>query len=141
MKKDWKEYVRNIGGVDFRPLSMGSLTLLFDTNSPIVHGGLITAKDFAIFAWIHGENLSDVIASIKADNYETDAILWASEMPVEVYSKYTLESVKALNKDLNKIFIDKETGFIPFLSPSPWKPSLWRRVWNGIIHLLTFGLV
>lgn len=139
--KDWKIYRRTVAGVEFRPVSLGSLTLLFDINSPFVHGGLITAKDFAIFAWLHSQPLADVITAVKAETYEKEAIMWATEMPIEIYSSFSVDTIKALNKDLNKIFIDKDTGFIPFPLPYPCKPSRWRRAWIFMKRLLTFGLV
>lgn len=137
--KDWKEHIRVVGGIPFRPVSMGTLTLLYEVKSPFVYGGIVEPLDFAVFAWIHGAPLAEVITAVKADNYHKEAVLWAAEMPTAIYASYTLPTVKALAKDLDKIFVDKDTGFIPFPLPSPCRRSWWQRAFLFMKRLLMFG--
>ena len=37
--ENWKEYIVTVGGIEFRPVSMGTLTLLYSIGSPLVAGG------------------------------------------------------------------------------------------------------
>lgn len=137
--RDWREYITVIGGIPFRPVSMGSLTMLFEVKSPLVYGGMVEPLDFAVFAWIHSAPITDILTAIKAEQWEKEAVIWASELPTEVYASYTLPTIKALAKDLSKIFIDKDTGFLPFPLPSQCKPSWRERALIFIKHLFTFG--
>lgn len=137
--KDWSDYIRVIGGVEFRPVSLGSLTLLYEVKSPFVYGGLIEPLDYCIFAWIHGAPLAEVITSVKAGEYIKDAIIWGAECPTEIYASYTLPTVKALAKDLEKVFIDKDSGFIPFPLPLPCRRSWWKRAIHFIKRQLKLG--
>lgn len=137
--KDWKDFIVNVGGIDFRPVSMGSLTMLYSVGSPFVNGGDVDATDYAVFAWIHGAPLMEVICSVKAGTYFKKAMIWASEVPAEVFASYSVDTLVALSRDLSHVFIDKDTGFIPFPLPSPYKPSWWKRVWISISHLWNRG--
>ena len=137
--KNWKDFVVNVGGIEFRPVSMGSLTLLYSVGSPFVNGGDVDATDYAVFAWLHGAPLMEVICSVKAGTYYKKALIWASEVPTEVFSSYTVEALVALSRDLSRVFIDKETGFIPFPRPSQCKPSWLKRVWTFITRLWKRG--
>lgn len=139
MKDDWSKYVVEIDGIKFRPVSMGSLTMLYDVRSPFVLGGEIEAVDYCIFAWIHGAPLMEVITSIKANDYVEKAIYWGAEVPASVFGLYTEPTIKALVKDMSKAFIDKKTGFVPFPVPSPYRPSCWKRVWISMKRLLKCG--
>ena len=139
MKDDWTKYIVDIGGIEFRPVSMGSLTMLFDVHSPLVIGGEVDAVDFCIFAWIHGAPLMEVISSVKAGNYVEKAIYWGAEVPATVFASYTIPTIKALAKDISKAFIDKKSGFVPFPVPSPYKPSCWKRAYTFMKRLFIFG--
>lgn len=139
MTTNWEQYKVRVGGVEFRPVSMGSLTLLYQVKSPFVYGGIIEPLDYCIFAWIHAAPLQEVITSIKADNYVKDAVIWGAECPTAIYGSYTLPTVKALAKDLEKVFIDKDTGFIPFPLPLPCRRSWWKRAIHFITRLLRLG--
>lgn len=139
MIEDWTKYIVNIDGYAFRPVSMGSLTLLYQIGSPLVFGGDITPTDFAIFAWLHGERLQLVISHIKAKTYEEAAIRWACELPASIFSLYTQPTIKALARDIESIFVDKETGFIPFPCPSVCKTSCWLRVIRFMKRLFRIG--
>lgn len=139
MKDDWRKYIVNIGGVDFRPVSMGSLTMLYSIGSPLVTGGEIDATDYAVFAWLHGAPLMEVICSVKSGTFYKKALMWASEIPAEVFASYSLDSLSALARDLGRVFIDKETGFIPFPLPSQCKPSWLMRAWTFISRLWKRG--
>lgn len=112
-----EDFIVTIGGIDFRPISLGSLTLLHEINSPIIYGGEVTALDFTIFAWMHAEPLEEVINAVKSDTYESLAIRWGADAPPCIFSLYTVPTLKALSKDLKNMFIDKESGFIPFVKP------------------------
>ena len=129
---NWEEYKRTVAGVEFRPVSMGTLTLLFEIKSPLVYGGLVEPLDYCIFAWLHAAPLQEVITSVKAGEYIKDAVMWGAEVPTAIYASYTLPTIKALAKDLEKVFIDKDTGFVPFPQPLPCRRSWWGKVWNFI---------
>ena len=139
MKLDYSLFVRNIGGIDFRPVSMASLTWLYEIKSPIVMGGDINAVDFCIFAWMHGEELATVIQSMSSGDYEQQAILWGASVPPVVFSLYTTQNIKALLKELKNAFIDPESKFCPFPSPSPRKASWWARAFATIRRLFKRG--
>ena len=139
MKLDYSLFVRNVGGIDFRPVSMASLTWLYEIKSPIVMGGDINAVDFCIFAWMHGEELATVIQSMQAGDYEQQAILWGAGVPPVVFSLYTTQNIKALLKELKNAFIDPESKFCPFPSPSPRKASWWARAFAIIRRLFKRG--
>lgn len=139
MKEDWTKYIVNVAGIDFRPVSMGSLTLLYDVHSPLVVGGEVNAVDYCIFAWIHAVPIMEVITAVKANNFIEKAIDWGLSAPTAIFASYTLPTIKALAKDLGKTFIDKNTGFVPFPVPSPYRPSWRQRVWNSMKRLFQFG--
>lgn len=136
---NWEQYKRTVAGIEFRPVSMGTLTLLFEVKSPFVYGGLVEPLDYCIFAWLHAAPLQEVITSVKAGEYIKDAVIWGSECPTAIYASYTLPTVKALAKDLEKIFIDKDTGFIPFPLPSPCRRSWLKRAFLFMKRLLKIG--
>ena len=139
MKLDYSLFMRNVGGIDFRPVSMASLTWLYEIKSPIVMGGDINAVDFCIFAWMHGAELATVIQSMSAGDYEQQAILWGASVPPVVFSLYTTQNIKALLKELKNAFIDPESKFCPFPSPSPRKSLWWVRVFATIRRLFKRG--
>ena len=139
MKEDWSKYIVNIDGYSFRPISLGTLTLLYQIGSPLVFGGEITPTDFAIFTWLHGEQLQQVISHVKSRSYEEAAIKWACELPASIFSLYTKPTLKALTKDINNIFVDKDSGFIPFPYPSACKVSCWLRVTRFLRRLFRIG--
>lgn len=139
MKLDYSLFVRNVGGIDFRPVSMASLTWLYEIKSPIVMGGDINAVDFCIFAWIHGEELATVIQGMSSGDYEQQAILWGASVPPVVFSLYTTQNIKALLKELKNAFIDPESKFCPFPCPSPQKASWVARVFATIGRLFKRG--
>ena len=139
MVEDWKKYVVNVGGIDFRPVSMGSLTMLYEIEHPIVVGGDFDAVDYCVFAWIHAAPLMEVICSVKAGTWEKKAILWGAEVPPIVFASYTIDTMKALAKDLSRIFVDKNSGFTPFPQPSPCRPSCWQRVMTFMKRLFSRG--
>lgn len=139
MKEDWRKYIVNIGGVDFRPVSMGSLTMLYSIGSPLVTGGEIDATDYAVFAWMHGAPLMEVIVAVKSGTWFKKAIMWGSEVPSEIFSVFCLPSISALMTDLRSVFIEPKTGFIPFPQPSQCKPSWLKRAWTFISRLWKRG--
>lgn len=139
MKEDWTKYIVKVAGIDFRPVSMGSLTMLCEIEHPLVVGGDFDAVDYCVFAWMHAAPLMEVICSIKAGTYEKKAIAWGAETSPIVFASYTLETMKALTKDLSRIFVDKNSGFIPFPVPSPCKPSCWQRGMTFMKRLFNRG--
>lgn len=139
MKLDYTLFIRNVGGIEFRPVSMASLTWLYEIKSPIVMGGDINAVDFCIFAWMHGEELATVIQSMSSGDYEKQAILWGASVPPVVFSLYTTQNIKGLLKELKNAFIDPESKFCPFPSPSLRKASWLVRVIATIRHLFKRG--
>ena len=128
MVEDWKNYEREIAGYKFRPVSMATLALLYNINSPFVMGGVVDAVDYCVFAWMHNAPIMDVVTGIKSGSYIQDAVLWGSEVPPIIFSNYCPHTLKALSKDLSRVFIDKNTGYIPFPLPSACKRSWWQRV-------------
>jgi hypothetical protein len=132
--ENWKDYVVNVGGIDFRPVSMGTLTLLYQIKSPIIMGGVIEPLDFCVFAWMHAAPIQEVYNSINADTYEKKAIMWGSEVPPIIYTSYAPTTIKSLMKDLNKLFIEEKSGYIPFPLPSPLRLTWWQRAIRFIIH-------
>lgn len=139
MKKDWKQFIVNVGGVDFRPVSMGSLSMLYSIGSPLVVGGELDATDFCVFAWLHGAPLMEVLTAVKAGNWFKKAILWGAELEPTVFASFSVPTMKALAKDLSMAFVDPNSGFIPFPRPSHQKPSWVKRVWTFIIRPFSRG--
>lgn len=139
MREDWKKYIVEVGGIPFRPVSMGSLTMLYAIQSPLVIGGEVSPVDFAVFAWMHAAPIMEVVCSVKAHTHERAAIIWASEAPPVVFASYIPDTIKALAVDLSRVFIDKDSGFIPFPVPSPLKQSWWQRAWTTMRHLFKRG--
>ena len=137
--QDWKKYVVTVGGIDFRPVSMGTLTMLYAIQSPLVIGGEVSPVDFAVFAWMHAAPLMEVVGCVKARSHEKKAIIWGSEAPPIVFASYIPDTIKALAVDLGRVFIDKDSGFIPFPVPSPLKQSWWQRAWTTMRHLFRLG--
>lgn len=131
----WEQYIVKVGEVEFRPVSMGSLTMLYAISSPLVVGGEIDATDFCVFAWLHGAPLMEVICAVKAGNWYKKAMLWGAEVEPLVFASYTPDTIAALTRDLSKVFIDEKSGFVPFPLPSPCRPSWWKRAWTFITHL------
>lgn len=138
-REDWRKYIVTIGGIEFRPVSMASLTMLYSIGSPLVAGGELDATDYCVFAWIHAAPLMEVITSVKAGNWYKKAMLWGAECPTEVFASFTVPTLEALVRDISKTFIEPDTGFIPFPLPSPCKPSWWKRVWTSITRLWKRG--
>lgn len=139
MKLDYTLFMRNVGGIDFRPVSMATLTWLYEIKSPIVMGGDINAVDFCIFAWMHGEELASVIQGMSSGDYEQQAILWGASVPPVVFSLYTTQNIKALLKELKHAFIDPESKFCTFPSPSLRRASCLARVFAFIGRLFKRG--
>ena len=137
--RDWKQFIVNVGGIDFRPVSMGSLSMLYSIGSPLVVGGQLDATDFCVFAWLHGAPLMQVITSVKAGTWYKKAILWGAELEPCVFASFSIPTMKALAKDLSKAFIQPNSGFIPFPRPSHQKPSWVQRVWTSIKRLFRHG--
>lgn len=131
-REDWKQYIVTVGGIDFRPVSMGTLTLLYGINSPIVTGGEIEPLDYCVFAWMHAEPIMEVFTAVKSGSYLKKAILWGSEAPPIVFASYIPDTIATLVKDINKVFIEERSGYIPFPVPSPCRPSWWKRVMTFI---------
>ena len=104
---------------------MGSLSMLYSIQSPLVVGGDLEATDYCVFAWLHGAPLMEVVTAIKAGTWYKKAVIWGSEVPPCVFASYTIPTMTALLKDLSKTFIEPNTGYIPFPLPSPCKPSWW----------------
>ena len=138
-KENWEKYKVEIGDIVFRPVSMATLTMLYDISSPLVVGGEMSALDYCVFAWMHAAPIMEVVTSIAAKNYTHDAILWGANVPPIVFSSYTLPTMKQLEKDLKLIFIDKKSGFLPFPVPSQCKVSCLKRAIHFLKHLLGFG--
>lgn len=138
-KENWKDYIVTVGGIEFRPVSMGTLTLLYEIGSPIVAGGDIEPQDFCVFAWIHAAPIMEVYAAVKSGTYLKKAIMWGSEVQPVVFASYTIETMKTLVDDLSKVFIEESSGFIPFPVPSPCRRSWLRKVAAFITRLFTRG--
>lgn len=139
MRENPDQYTRHIAGIDFRPISMASLTWLYEIRSPIVMGGDINAVDFCIFTWMHGAELAEVISAMEAGTYERQAIYWGANVPPVIFSLYTTQNIKALHKQLQHAFIDPESKFCPFPVPSPCRPSWMARVFHFIIRPFQHG--
>ena len=137
--ENWKEYIVTVGGIEFRPVSMGTLTLLYSIGSPLVAGGDIDPQDFCIFAWMHAAPIMEVYAAVKSGTYLKKAIMWGNEVPPIVFSSYAVDTIKTLVNDLNKVFIEESSGYIPFPVPSVCRRSWLRRVTTFITRLLTLG--
>lgn len=138
-REDWKEYLVTVGGIEFRPVSMGTLTLLYSIQSPLVVGGEVEPLDFCVFAWMHAAPIMEVFASIKSGSYMKKAVMWGSEVPPVVFASYVPDTIAALADDLSKLFIEESSGFIPFPVPSPCRRSWLRKVWTFIIRLFQRG--
>ena len=138
-QNNWKQYIVTVGGIDFRPVSMGSLTLLYQINSPLVIGGDIEPLDYCIFAWIHAAPIMEVISSITSGNYISKAVIWGSEAPPTLYASYVPDTLAQLARDIQNVFIDQKTGYIPFPLPSPCRRSWWHKGWITIKRLLGIG--
>lgn len=105
-KENWEQYKVTIGGIEFRPVSMGTLTILYHIGSPIVTGGEIEPLDYCVFAWIHATPILEVMSSIKSGSYLRKAVIWASQVEPVVFSSYTPDTISQLVDDLNKVFIE-----------------------------------
>ena len=138
-KENWSKYVVKIGEVEFRPVSMATLTILYDIESPLIFGGEMNAVDFCVFAWLHAAPIMEVTTAIAAKTYIQNAILWGAEIEPQVFASYTLPTMKKLEKDLKNIFIEKKSGFIPFPLPSPCRRSWLMRAFHSMKRLLKFG--
>lgn len=138
-KERWKDYIVKIGGLEFRPVSMATLTILYEIGSPIVMGGDVTALDYCVFAWIHNASIIEVYSAVKSGTYMKKAILWGSEVEPVVFSSYTPEAIKTLADNISTLFIEEKSGFIPFPLPSPCRRSWLPRVFHSIIRHLRFG--
>lgn len=133
-KEDWKDYLVTVGGIEFRPVSMGTLTLLYHIQSPLVVGGEVEPLDFCVFAWIHAAPIMEVFAAVKSGTYIKKAVIWGSEVPPVVFASYVPDTIAALADDLSKLFIEERSGYIPFPVPSPCRRSWLRKVWTFIIR-------
>ena len=111
---------------------MGTLTLLYHIQSPLVVGGEVEPLDFCVFAWLHAAPIMEVFAAVKSGTYIKKAVLWGAEVPPVVFSSYIPDTIAALADDLNKVFIEESSGYIPFPVPSPLRQSWLARVWNFI---------
>lgn len=138
-KENWEQYKVTIGGIEFRPVSMGSLALLYKIKSPIITGGDIDAVDYCIFAWIHAAPLMQVITAIKADVYYEAAIYWGAEVPNAVFASYSKPTIKSLVYQLANSYIEPKSGFVPFPLPSQQKVSWLQRVMTFITRLWNRG--
>lgn len=132
--RSWDEYLTVIGGITFRPISCFTLSALYEMDSPLMFGGQVSATDFCAFAWLHAAPLSAVQASLAAKTWRADAMNWAATAPVEVFSQFTAPRLKQLAADVQAVFADNKTGFIPFLSPSPCRRSWIRRAFLSIFR-------
>lgn len=137
--ENWKEYIVTVAGVEFRPVSMGTLTLLYSIGSPIVAGGDIEPEDFCVFAWMHAAPIMEVYAAVKSGTYLKKAVIWGSEVPPVIFSSYTVDTIKALVNDLSNVFIEERSGFIPFPIPSVCRRSWLRKAFHFITRLLKIG--
>lgn len=131
-REDWKDYLVTVGGIEFRPVSMGTLTLLYNIQSPLVVGGEVEPLDFCVFAWMHAAPIMEVFAAVKSGTYLKKAVIWGAEVPPVVFASYIPDTIAALADDLSKLFIEESSGFIPFPVPSPCRRSWLRKVWNFI---------
>lgn len=131
-KEDWKDYLVTVGGIEFRPVSMGTLTLLYNIQSPLVVGGEVEPLDFCVFAWMHAAPIMEVFSAVKSGTYIKKAVLWGAEVPPVVFASYIPDTIAALADDLNKVFIEESSGYIPFPVPSLHRQSWLVRVWNFI---------
>lgn len=138
-REDWKQYIVTVGGIEFRPVSMATLTLLYSIQSPLVVGGDVEPLDYCVFAWMHAAPILEVFAAVTSNTYKKKAVLWGAEVPPIVFSSYTIESVTKLASDLSKVFIEEKSGYIPFPFPSPCSQSWWKRVILTIIRPLKRG--
>lgn len=131
-----------ISGKEFRPISCASLAWLWETNSPLVHGGTFRAVDFCVFAWLHccDHTPQEVQDSINAGTYLEDALAWGIEAPPAVFSLYSAKRLKALEKDLSLLFADKKSGFVPFPCPLPCRAECTARGLTTLRHLCERGL-
>lgn len=137
--ENWQDYIVTVAGIEFRPVSMGTLTLLYSIGSPIVSGGDIEPEDFCVFAWLHAAPIMEVYAAVKSGTHVKKAVLWGSEVPPVVFSSYTVETIKTLVSDLSKVFIEESSGFIPFPVPSVCRRSWLRKVTAFIKRLFHIG--
>lgn len=131
-REDWKDYLVTVGGIEFRPVSMGTLTLLYNIQSPLVVGGEVEPLDFCVFAWMHAAPIMEVFAAVKSGTYIKKAVIWGAEVPPVVFASYIPDTIAALADDLNKVFIEESSGYIPFPVPLLLKQSWLVRVWNFI---------
>jgi hypothetical protein len=112
--KNWKDYIVKVGDLEFRPVSMATLTILYQIQSPLVMGGDVEPLDYCVFAWIHHAPIIEVFAAVKSGTYIRKAVLWGSEVEPKVFSAYIPDTMAQLADDLNKVFIEEKSGFIPF---------------------------
>ncbi|MBQ4594752.1 MAG: hypothetical protein IJA81_08975 [Akkermansia sp.] len=138
-KEDWKDYLVTVGGIEFRPVSMGTLTLLYNIQSPLVVGGEVEPLDFCVFAWMHAAPIMEVFAAVKSGTYIKKSVLWGAEVPPVVFASYIPDTIAALADDLSKVFIEESSGYIPFPVPSLHRQSWLVRVWNFITRLFQRG--
>ena len=137
--ENWQDYVVTVAGIDFRPVSMGTLTLLYKIQSPLVLGGSIEPEDYCVFAWMHAAPVMQVFTSVTSGTYLKKAIIWGSEAPPLVFASYVPDTIKQLVSDLSKVFIEERSGFIPFPVPSPCRRSWLRKVCTFITRLFHIG--
>lgn len=138
-KENWKDYLVTVGGIEFRPVSMATITMLYQINSPLVLGGDVEPLDYCIFAWLHAAPIMEIYTAVKSGTYIKKAVIWGSEIPPVVFASYIPETITALAQDLSNLFIEESSGFIPFPSPSPCRRSWLRKVTTFITRLFTFG--
>ncbi len=130
--ENWQQYIVTVGGIEFRPVSMGTLTLLYHIQSPLVVGGDVEPLDYCVFAWMHAAPILEVFAAVRSGTYIKKAVLWGSEVPPVVFSSYVPDTIALLADDLSKVFIEEKSGYIPFPVPSLHRQSWLVRVWTFI---------
>lgn len=116
-----QDYIVHIGGIPFRPCSSSTLAWLVAIRSPLIFGGNFSPTDFIVFAWMHAAPPQAVNMAIKSGDYESEAALWGTTAPPEIFAVYTPRKMQSLATDLEYFFADMKTGFLPFPCPSPTK--------------------
>lgn len=138
-RRSWEEHLVSVGGLIFRPVSAGTLAMLYEVDSPLVFGGKVSGEDFALFAWIHHAPVERVRSAIASGKAKTAALEWFVSAPVEVFALMSAERVKQLAADVQAVFADRKTGYIPFPLPSLSRHTWRERALTTITRLFGRG--
>lgn len=124
-----------INGVEFRPFSCATLTMLDLLDSPFLQGGAsIGSKDVILFAWLHAAPVPEVTRAVSAGTAMEHALQWSFTVPPGVFKIMTAEYIIDAFHQLEQMWEDETSGFRPFPSPSFSRPTWKKRA--SIIGLL-----